>query len=207
MNITSRASGILMHISSLPSKFGIGDLGPESYKFAKLLKKSKQHYWSILPLSPTSLEGGNSPYQTSSTFAGNPLLISPEKLIEKRLLPKEIKKTMTVRPANRVNYKVAYLQKELMLRKAYDTFKQRHFELNDKCCFEAFVLGNSFWLDDYALFMSLEAKTGTPWYAWPASLRLREAEALAQKTHELVDEITYQKFVQYTFSITLMTYY
>ena len=77
-----RASGVLLHITSLPSAFGIGDLGPESYRFADLLAAYKQRYWSILPLSPTRLEDGNSPYQTSSAFAGNPLLISPELLVE-----------------------------------------------------------------------------------------------------------------------------
>jgi 4-alpha-glucanotransferase len=188
-----------MHISSLPSKFGIGDLGPESYEFAQLFKKSKQHYWSILPLSPTSFEGGNSPYQTCSAFAGNPLLISPEKLVEKRLLPKEIKKTMATPPSSKVNYKEAYLQKELMLRRAFAKFKQRQLELNDKCCFESFVLENSFWLDDYALFMALKAKTGMPWHTWSATLRLREPEALAKEKQELTDEISYQKFVQYAF--------
>jgi len=188
-----------MHISSLPSKFGIGDLGPESYKFAQLLEKSKQHYWSILPLSPTSFEGGNSPYQTCSAFAGNPLLISPEKLVEKRLLPKEIKKTMAIPPSSKVYYKEAYLQKELMLRRAFAKFKQHQSELNDKRCFEAFMLENGFWLDDYALFMALKAKTGMPWHTWSATLRLREPEALAKESQELTDEISYHKFVQYIF--------
>ena len=188
-----------MHISSLPSKFGIGDLGPESYKFAQLLEKSKQHYWSILPLSPTSFEGGNSPYQTCSAFAGNPLLISPEKLVEKRFLPKEIKKTMAVPQSGKVNYKEAYLQKELMLRRAFAKLKQHQLMFNDKRCFEAFMLENGFWLDDYALFMALKAKTGMPWHTWPATLRLREPEALAKENQELTDEIAYQKFVQYIF--------
>ncbi len=200
MSLTGRASGLLMHISSLPSKFGIGDLGPESYKFAKLLQKSKQRYWSILPLSPTSIEGGNSPYQTCSAFAGNPLLISPEKLIEKRLLPKEIRKTMATPPASKVNYKETYIQKEEMLRKAHEKFKQCKIDLNGKCCFDAFCLENKFWLDDYALFAALETKTGMPWHSWSTALRLREPEALAKKTQELADEIAYVKFVQYAFS-------
>ncbi len=199
MSLRGRASGLLMHISSLPSKFGIGDLGPESYKFAKLLEKSKQHYWSILPLSPTSIEGGNSPYQTCSAFAGNPLLISPEKLIEKRLLPNEIRKTMATSSASKVDYKENYIQREKMLKKAYEKFKQCQVELDGKCCFEAFCLENKFWLDEYALFTAFEAKTGTPWHSWPTALRLREPEALAQKTQELADEIAYVKFVQYAF--------
>ena len=89
MDNSKRASGILLHVTSLPSAFGIGDLGPESYRFVDLLADNKQHLWSILPLSPTRLQDGNSPYQTSSAFAGNPLLISPEKLFQDGYLTKK----------------------------------------------------------------------------------------------------------------------
>ena len=118
-----RASGILLPIFSLPSAFGIGDLGPESYKFVDLLVKAKQHYWSILPLSPTRLEDGNSPYQTSSAFAGNPLLISPEKMIQNRLLSNQCLNLAT-QPTSKVNYLAVYATKERMLDKAYINFKK-----------------------------------------------------------------------------------
>ena len=118
-----RASGVLLHITSLPSAFGIGDLGPESYRFADLLAAHKQRYWSILPLSPTRLEDGNSPYQTSSAFAGNPLLISPELLVEDGFLPKQSAKTSD-KPSDSVDFKLVYPLKEALIQIAYASFQK-----------------------------------------------------------------------------------
>lgn len=190
----SRSSGILLHITSLPSKFGIGDLGPESYRFIHLLVHLNQRYWSILPLSPTRLEDGNSPYQTSSAFAGTPLLISPEKLIEEALLPSEYERKV-VRPSGRVNFRAVYSKKEALLKKAHVNFKKT----KNQSDFEAFHAQNELWLDNYALYAALRKKTSNPWYLWNSSLRKRETKAVAEKNQALKEEIEREKFLQYTF--------
>lgn len=191
----SRASGILLHITSLPSAFGIGDLGPESYRFVDLLAKNQQRYWSVLPLSPTRLEDGNSPYQTSSAFAGNPLLISPEKLVESELLPKQYP-IAPAKSTNRVNYSEVYAQKAAMLDEAYANFKKTQTHASH---FQDFCQENQKWLNDYALYAALRKKTGKPWRLWPASLRKREPEALARKEQDLKVQIESEKFAQYLF--------
>lgn len=194
-----RASGILLHITSLPSAFGIGDLGPESYKFADTLAKAGQHYWSILPLSPTRLEDGNSPYQTSSAFAGNPLLISPEILVENRLLSRE-SVTIASKPTNRIDYQSAYAQKDALLKKAFLNFKKSPELIGDlPSNFEDFCLEHQKWIDNYALYTALRQKSGKPWIAWPVTLRKREKKAILQKEKALKEEIEQEKFTQYVF--------
>lgn len=190
-----RASGILLHVSSLPSAYGIGDLGPESYRFAKLLADMKQLYWSILPLTPTRTSDGNSPYLTSSAFAGNPLLISPELLAEDGFLLNLSAKEEQER-ANRVDYQEATLQKEAILKQTFATFKETAMQQEE---FEAFCSQNNEWLDDYALYVALRQKTGKPWYMWLPSIRKRDPKALAQKQRQLVEEIEQAKFRQYLF--------
>jgi 4-alpha-glucanotransferase len=186
-----RASGILLHVTSLPSLFGIGDLGPESYKFADLLAQNKQNCWSILPLSPTRLEAGNSPYQISSAFAGNPLLISPEKLVDDCYLPKKTLRC-AARQANRVNYNGVYLQKGALLKEAYANFEPTSE-------FERFCDENDFWLQDYAVYSALWSASGKPWYLWPAPLRKRDFRVLAKKALELNKGVEFEKFVQFLF--------
>ncbi len=117
MSNVQRASGILLHVSSLPSDFGIGDLGPESYHFVDLLSLANQHYWSILPLMPTSEEYGNSPYQPTSAFAGNTLLISPVQLFKDGLLSEENLKELRV-PTGKVEFKLVTVKKGLMEKRA-----------------------------------------------------------------------------------------
>lgn len=195
----NRSSGVLLHITSLPSKFGIGDLGPESRKFAELLEKNNQHYWSILPLTSTSLEYGNSPYQSNSAFAGNPLIISPELLIEKGLLPIEIKKKYASKSKDKVDFQEVSQTKQKILKIAYKKFKLQPTQLNGKFCFEDFLSSNSFWLDDYALFIALRKILEKPWYEWPLALRDRKTDAINRKKIELVEEISFQKFIQYAF--------
>lgn len=190
-----RASGILMHITSLPSAYGIGDLGPQSYRFVDLLADAKQHYWSTLPLNPTRLQDGNSPYQTSSAFAGNYLLISPEKLLENKLLPKEQAKSATVRAASKVDFPAVYEKKALLLEKAFYAFKASESKLD----FDEFCSKNSQWLNDYALYSALRQKSSKPWYMWVPSLRKREPKALERKRHALKDEIEREMFWQYLF--------
>jgi 4-alpha-glucanotransferase len=189
-----RASGILLHITSLPSNFGIGDLGPESYKFVDLLARLKQRYWSILPLSPTRLEDGNSPYHTSSAFAGNPLLISLEKLIEDGLLPKYYTK-QAIKPGSRVDFEELYAHKMSLLNQAYAIFKA----FDNKKSFDIFCSENKEWLDDFAFYAALRKETGKPWHSWGSSLRKRDPQVIATKKQELKDEIKREKFVQYLF--------
>jgi len=194
-----RSSGILLHITSLPSNFGIGDLGPESYRFVELLSKEKQRYWSILPLSPTRLEDGNSPYQSSSAFAGNPLLISPEKLVENGFLSRDFL-NKTVKLTSKVNFKLAYVQKELLLKEAYNNFKKSGTQAVDSYfTFEDFCQNNQIWLNDYALYTALRNKTNSPWHLWPSPLRKREPLAISKKESAFQDEIKQEKFKQYIF--------
>ncbi len=190
-----RASGILLHITSLPSAFGIGDLGPESYRFADLLAAYKQHYWSILPLSPTRLEDGNSPYQTSSAFAGNPMLISSELLVEDGFLPKASVKT-SEKPSDSVDFKIVYPIKEAFIQKAYAAFKRTGLQALE---FKAFCDQNAKWLNDYALYVVLRKKAGKPWQEWLPSLRQRDKKTLARKQQLLAQDIEETKFVQYLF--------
>jgi 4-alpha-glucanotransferase len=190
-----RASGILLHLSCLPSAYGIGDLGLESYRFAELLACQKQHYWSILPLTPTRVGDGNSPYLTSSAFAGNPLLISPELLAEDGFLPKQAAKAAQGN-ASRVDFQTVTQQKTDLLTQAYTKFKKTAQQQSE---YEAFCSQNSLWIDDYALYVALRQKTGKPWYEWLSSIRNREPKALVRKQRQLAEQIEQEKFSQYLF--------
>jgi 4-alpha-glucanotransferase len=190
-----RASGILLHISCLPSAFGIGDLGPESYRFTELLAGQKQHYWSILPLTPTRISDGNSPYQTGSAFAGNPLLVSPELLVEDGFLPKQSQKEGQAH-GSRVDYQTVTQHKTALLKQAYIEFKKNPLQQIE---YEAFCSQNRLWLDDYALYAAIRQKTGKPWYQWLPSIRQRKLQALAKKRQQLAMQIEQEKFSQYQF--------
>ncbi|MCL2358498.1 4-alpha-glucanotransferase [Candidatus Bathycorpusculum sp.] len=190
-----RASGILLHITSLPSLFGIGDLGPASYRFVDLLADSKQHYWSILPLLPVRFEDCNSPYQTSSAFAGNPLLISPQQLVKAGFLPK-LATEQTLKSDSTVDFAAVYPKKQIMLKAAYQNFKKSKIETSE---FDAFCSRNEHWLCDYALYSVLRQKTGKPWYEWFPSIRNRELKIITQKQQQLNEEIEAEKFSQYLF--------
>lgn len=179
----------------MPSTFGIGDLGPESYRFADLLATHKQQYWSILPLSPTRLEDENSPYQTSSAFAGNPLLISPELLVKDGLLPKQSQKRLE-KPSHAVDFTLVYPLKNAFIKIAYANFKKFGLQASD---FEEFCTNNQTWLEDYALYVALRQKIGKPWYEWLPSLRRRDQKTLARKQQLLAKEINETKFAQFLF--------
>lgn len=188
-----RASGILMHITSLPSPYGIGTMGKEAYDFVDFLKKAGQKYWQILPLSPTGY--GNSPYQGISTFAGNPYLIDLEALIKGGLLEKEEAEAVEwSEEPDRVDFGILYNNRFLMLRKAYERF-------TDWEALDAFVEAQSDWLPDYALFMAIkDSRNGADWNTWPDGLRLRQPEALDEARETLAEEIRFQYFMQYLFS-------
>lgn len=172
----SRRSGILLHPTSLPSRFGIGDLGPEAYRFADFLAAAGQQIWQVLPLGPTGY--GDSPYQCFSAFAGNPLLISLETLIEDGLLSPADLEGAPAFPASEVDYGAVIAFKIPLLQKAFECFEARA-SASDKDAFDAFCHENASWLDDYALFDAVkEAHEGAPWNRWEKAVAERQPHAM-----------------------------
>ena len=159
-----RESGILLHISSLPTKYGIGTLGEEAYRFIDFLKRAGQRYWQILPIGPTSY--GDSPYQSCSIYAGNPYFVDIDTLLDEGiLLPEDLEDCWWGAPG-RVDYAALYYYRMPLLEKAY----RRGKELR-KAGFAAFRAQNP-WVEDYGLFMALKQKFGMlPWSQWPESPR------------------------------------
>lgn len=192
-----RASGILLHPTSLPGDFGVGDFGAEAYKFVDFLEKSKQTYWQILPLGPTGY--GDSPYQCFSAFAGNTHLISPQKLVEEGLLTGEEINQKPDFADDKVDYGAVYDWKNRILPKAFGRFQTtENDDLRSK--FEDFKRENASWLDDYALYRAVKAaQDQKAWYEWDASLRLRHENALDDARKTLHWEIEAQKFYQFLF--------
>ncbi len=196
--LISRAYGVLLHITSLPSDYGVGDLGSWAYRFAGLLCRAGASYWQILPLTPTSLEKGNSPYSSSSTFAGNPLLISPDLLVEEGLLKQDDVSRYRVESRSRADYSYAYRVKEELLVKAYEEFKKRHRDFVDE--YERFIEENSYWIEDYALFMVLKKVFGGKlWIEWPREYRDRDPHTLQKARKEFRDKIDFEIFKQFVF--------
>ena len=187
-----RASGILMPVFSLPSKYGIGCFSKEAYKFVDKLKKAGQSYWQILPLGPTGY--GDSPYQSFSTFAGNPYFIDLKTLIKEGLLTKkECKACDFGDRADEIDYEKIYRSRFKVLKKAYD-----RFEKNEE--YNSFVEENSYWLEDYALYMAIkDSHDGVSWKEWEAPLRDREESALTEAREKLAEEIDFYRFQQYEF--------
>lgn len=192
-----RGSGVLLHLTSLPSPFGIGDLGPGAYRFADFLVETRQSHWQILPLNPTSPILGNSPYSSPSAFGGNPLLISPELLVESGFLPEAELGTAGLLSIDRVDYQSVTGYKYRMLRMAYENNKDR---LKTDSRFQGFCEQSSGWLEDYALFVSLkESFENAAWTEWPEEIRDRTPEALRHYSERLDDRIRREKFYQYLF--------
>ena len=193
-----RSSGILLHPTSLPGKYGIGSLGKEAYKFVDFLKKSNQKLWQIFPLGPTGY--GDSPYQCFSSFAGNPYLIDFDLLIEQNLLTEEDLKDVNFGGNEEyIDYGAIYNQKYPLLRKAYENFKANgNKELKEKL--ETFKTENSSWLDDYSLYISLKNHfNGLPWNEWEDDIRTRKESAINKYKVELANEIEYHNFIQFLF--------
>jgi 4-alpha-glucanotransferase len=189
-----RTSGILLHPTSLPGPFGIGDLGAPAHRFVEWLAQARQHTWQVLPLGPTGY--GDSPYQCFSAFAANPLLISLELVASQGLLGEQ-----DIAPPpfgdGGVDYGAVIPWKYDLLRKAYTNWAARG---NDDG-FNTFAAAEVSWLRDYALFMALKARhSGAAWHTWPRPLAAREPAALAQAAQELAEEVRFQQFLQYLFS-------
>jgi len=203
-----RASGILLHITSLPSPYGIGDLGPSAYRFADLLVDNRQTFWQVLPLGPTDPIWGNTPYDSRSIYAGNPLLISPEVLAEAGLLTKEDLENHPHFPKGSVDYHSVTEFKMKILKIAYESFPaggsvekaNKNSAPGDRCGYNKFCNDNDPWLEDFALFSAIKSHFGGRiWSEWPEALRDRKGEALEEMKQKLLDDILMQKFLQYTF--------
>ena len=191
-----RSAGILLHPTSLPGKFGIGDLGSEAYKFIDFLKEAGQTLWQVFPLGPTGY--GDSPYQCFSAFAGNPLLVSPEKLREDGFLSEDDLKNSPQSNPTKIDYGQAIDYKKSILIKAYHNFKNNSNGQEKE--FEKFCESHKEWLDDFALFMACkEHHGGAVWSSWEKGLVQRDKKVLEEWTNKLSDEIQYQKFVQFSF--------
>ncbi|HXI61277.1 MAG TPA: 4-alpha-glucanotransferase [Pyrinomonadaceae bacterium] len=192
-----RSSGILLHPTSLPGRFGVGDLGPQAYAFADFLAASGQGLWQMLPLGPTGY--GDSPYACYSAFAGNTLLISPDRLVSDGLLRKEELAAAPEFADGRVDFAAVHSFKELILRDAFTAFK-RESDPELYSAFQEFCARNTGWLEDYALFRALkDANGGIAWNEWGRPLVQREPEAIRVAQEELSEQIEAQKFYQFLF--------
>lgn len=192
-----RRSGILLHITALPSEFGIGDLGPAACWFADFLRSAGQSLWQILPLNPTDAAYHHSPYSSFSAFAGNTLLISPELLLQDGLLFPEDLHERPVFPAAYTDYDRVNAYKRELLARAYEHFRhgrRLHRE------FEAFVSKNDFWLANYALFVAIkESLDGVIWTDWPKALKDHKEDALRDFAYSFQDPIARAQFCQFIF--------
>ncbi len=189
-----RASGLLMHVTSLPSPYGIGDVGPGALAWIDRLQEAGQNWWQALPLGPTGY--GNSPYQSLSSFAGNGLLVSPDWLIEEGLVEASECQPDAF-PQHEVDYNAVIPFKHQILEKAWVRFKSgARPDLHP--AYEQFRTDQAHWLDDYALFWALKARFGGAYYLeWPAELVRREATALDKARKETTDQVGLACFVQF----------
>ena len=190
-----RASGILMGISSIPSKYGIGCFSKEAYEFVDQLEQAGQQYWQILPLGPTGY--GDSPYQSVSTFAGNPYFINLEDLIEKGLLTRgECESCDWGGSESYVDYEKMYMSRYKLLRKAYE-----RADLSKDEDYADFLKEEQNWLTDYCLFMAIKNdQKGICWIDWPEELKDRHSKAVKEAEKELEEEIDFYRFQQYCFT-------
>ncbi|WP_373058169.1 4-alpha-glucanotransferase [Zunongwangia sp. H14] len=190
-----RSSGILLHITSLPSEFGIGDLGPSAYKFIDFLRDSGHHYWQLLPLNPTHAAYYHSPYSSYSAFAGNPLLISPELLVEQDYLNSdEVSKPKKV-SHKKVDFKAVEAFKVTILNKAFVNYKSK----SASSSFKKFCNKHRKWLEDFALFQVFTKEYGRGWTSWPAEIKNREDKAIKKAYKDFAEEIEKEKFFQFLF--------
>lgn len=190
----NRAAGILMPITSLPSRYGIGCFSKEAYDFIDWLKEAGQTFWQILPIHPTSY--GDSPYQSFSTYAGNPYFIDLESLIEEGVLTREECDSMEWGDTpNDIDYEAIYNSRYVLLKKAY-----QRSGISQCADYQKFLQENLWWLADYALFMALKERfAGACWYEWPEDIRLRWGYSLDYYRKELYYEIEFQMYMQFKF--------
>ena len=192
VELDRRRSGVLLHPTSLPSRFGIGDLGPTAFGFLDYLASARQTLWQVLPLGPTGF--GDSPYSSPSAFAGNPLLIALEPLVSRGLLNESELADLATLPEDHVDFgqlvpiklsvlELAFQRARSQVNSAMSDFRAHHAE----------------WLDDYALFAALKDDLQSPWTDWDPALRNREPDALAAARERLADRVAFHSFCQYLF--------
>jgi len=192
-----RISGVLLHVTSLPSYGGVGDFGPAAYEFVDFLVAAKQRLWQVLPLSPTGY--GSSPYSALSAFAGNPLLISLEKLAEAGWIGAD---RIAGLPGNDgpCDFGAAFALKHPLIEEAAGNFLD-HASDADRKCFQRFCQDNMSWLTDYALFNVLRKRFGyASWINWPAEYALRQSEAMTTLLNESARELAIEQVVQFFFN-------
>lgn len=191
-----RSAGIILHPTSLPGPFGIGDLGPQAHQWIDFLAGSDSNLWQVLPLGPTGY--GDSPYQSFSAFAGNPYLVSPEALLAENMADANDIATLPRFPTHRVDYGAVISWKISLLDRSYAYFS-KHATLEQIEAYRQFQSKQAAWLEDYALFMALkDAHNGAPWHTWEAELRDRDPQALLafrQANGLQIERHTYRQFV------------
>ena len=190
-----RSSGILLHISSLPGEDGIGGMGKDAFQFVDFLAKTKQKIWQILPLGPVGY--GNSPYQSYSAFAGNPIFIDIQQLVSDRLIPKSSVTDQHFK-TKKVEFEKVEQWKMILFREAFDGFQKNMNRYQEE--YTTFMSQHSWWLDDYALFRSLKTKNDeTVWNTWQKELVKRDPQTLQKAYKELHSEIDFHRFLQFLF--------
>lgn len=194
-----RRAGVLLHISSLPAAFGVGDLGPEAYAFASFLARAGQQYWQLLPLGPTAAAYGHSPYAALSSMAGNPLLISPELLVQEKLLRKEEVTHYQQPVGSQADFAQAASIRAALFTKAYQKFCT--WPEATRQGYTAFCRRQKHWLKDFALFVVLKEHHGdSPWYTWPDPFKFRDKRMLKTFAAAHAAAINRVQWEQYIFS-------
>ena len=196
---SNRKAGILLHVSSLPSEYGTGDLGEEAYRFVDFLSRTYQAWWQTLPLSPVTKSQSWSPYSSPSAFAGNTLLVSPQQLYKDGLVSWSDLELVRFRNSSRVNNEKAELLRQLLFEKAWYRFRSDpgHYLYNK---YEEFCRKESIWLDEYALFLAFKQKyRGKEWSRWPKKIKDRDLKTLKTAAYEYADIIMFEKFKQFIF--------
>ena len=195
--MNERASGLLLHPTSLPGKYGIGTLGKAAFDFIDFLVKAKQQYWQMLPLGPTGY--ADSPYQCFSSHAGNPNLIDLDILVKARLLQAEDLKELLHFPDDKVDFGGIQDARLPLLKKAFQSFTL-NADNTEKLAYRNFLKEQSRWINDYALFRAIKAnRDQKPWYQWEDPLKKREPEAIAAILSLLHEEVDFHKFLQFLF--------
>ncbi|MFN2328796.1 MAG: 4-alpha-glucanotransferase [Chromatocurvus sp.] len=193
--LAARASGVLLHITSLPSPWGTGDLGRCAYDFVRRLQRAGQRYWQVLPLNPVDAVAGDSPYYSVSSMAGNPLLVDLSALVEAGLLSADELIEPVASDTGRTDFELARANKYPLLERA----QHRFGEDGESPAFREFCKREAYWLDDHALFCAIKTEYPMVWSDWPAALRDRDPEALAAARRRLASVIAREKRWQFFF--------
>jgi malto-oligosyltrehalose synthase/4-alpha-glucanotransferase len=197
--VVSRAAGVLAHISSLPGKYGIGDLGAEAFDFADLLEESGQRYWQILPFNPVGEGYAFSPYSSISAFAGNTMFVSPDLLVRSRLISTDSANQCKFRESDRTIFNRASDLRNIIIKEAAETFFSKT-KMHELKLFNDFCEKQRYWLDDFSLFSIIKKEyKGIPWNKWPEELKNRDESALAAIAAKYAIQLRSEKFGQYLF--------